>query len=139
MKLNLNKLRLKKPVETDTEDNYVPSEDNDVQYFELTNEEDETEDENAFSTRVNAEVATQLNKERLRNLRDISDRIKSPQGLSELEKEPAYKRRNIRLENIPHSSDSEVSKYTLSEEKDENGNPRSGLRPDNPYLHDNVD
>ncbi len=112
----------------------------DVQYFELT-EEDESDDDtdNNLSTRVNAEVAAQLNKERLRNLREISDRIKSPQGLSELEKEPAYKRRNVRLENIPHSSESEVSKYTLSEDKDREGNSKSGLRPDNPYLHDNVD
>jgi len=112
----------------------------DIQYFELS-EDDESEDDNSnsLSTRVNAEVAAQLNKDRLRNLREISDRIKSPQGLTELEKEPAYKRRNVKLENIPHSSESEVSKYTLSEEKDGQGNSKSGLRPDNPYLHDNVD
>lgn len=112
----------------------------DTQYFELTDDDsNDDENEGSLSTRVNAEVAAQLNKERLRNLRDISDRIKSPQGLSELEKEPAYKRRNIKLENFPHSSESEVSKYTLSEERDNQGNSKSGLRPDNPYLHDNVD
>ena len=111
-----------------------------IQYFELTEDDSQEEDnDNSLSTRVNAEVAAQLNKERLRNLREISDRIKSPQGLNELEKEPAYKRRNVKLENIPHSSESEVSKYTLREEKDEQGNSKSGLRPDNPYLHDNVD
>lgn len=92
-----------------------------------------------LSQRVNSEVASQLNRERLRNLRDMSQRIKSPQGLSELEKEPAYKRRNVRLTSVQHSSESDVSRYTLSEEKDENGNTRSGLRPNNPYLHDNVD
>jgi len=112
----------------------------DIQYFELTaDEESENDNDSSLSTKVNAEVAAQLNKERLRNLREISDRIKSPQGLSELEKEPAYKRRNVRLENIPHSSESEVSKYTLSEEKERDGSSKSGLRPDNPYLHDNVD
>jgi cell division protein FtsZ len=116
------------------------SDDRDVQYFELTDDDSSEDDnENSLSTRVNAEVAAQLNKERLRNLREISDRIKSPQGLSELEKEPAYKRRNVRLENIPHSSESEVSKYTLSEDKERDGSSKSGLRPDNPYLHDNVD
>lgn len=113
----------------------------DVQYFELTEDDgsDDDDNDNSLSTKVNAEVAAQLNKERLRNLREISDRIKSPQGLSELEKEPAYKRRKVRLENVPHSSESEVSKYTLSEDKDKDGNTKSGLRPDNPYLHDNVD
>lgn len=95
--------------------------------------------EDALSLRVNAEVAAQLNRERLKNLRDISERIKSPEGLNELEKEPAYKRRNIRLDNVQHSSESQVSRYTLSEEKDQEGNTRSGLRPNNPYLHDNVD
>lgn len=119
------------------------------EYFSL--DEDKTKDTDAAQTgdtdketeelsqRVNSEVATQLNRERLRNLRDMSQRINSAQGLNELEKEPAYKRRNIKLDRLAHSSDSEVSRYTLSEEKDENGNSRSGLRPNNPYLHDNVD
>ncbi len=99
----------------------------------------EEPEESPISNRVNSEVAAQLNRERLRNLREISERIKSPQGLTELEKEPAYKRRNISLERVPHSSESEVSRYTLTEEKDENGRTRGGLRPNNPYLHDNVD
>ncbi|NEN22983.1 cell division protein FtsZ [Cryomorpha ignava] len=101
-----------------------------------SDDEDDTAD---ISHRVNVEVANQLNRERLRNLREISERIKSPQGLNELEKEPAYKRRNVQLDRLAHSSDSEVSRYTLSEERDENGKTRSGLRPNNPYLHDNVD
>src|SRR5690554_4791262 len=100
---------------------------------------EDSDDTDEISHRVNVEVASQLNRERLRNLREISERIKSPQGLSELEKEPAYKRRNVHLDRVAHSSDSDVSRYTLSEERDENGNTRSGLRPNNPYLHDNVD
>ena len=100
---------------------------------------DNADESDEITHRVNVEVANQLNRERLRNLREISERIKSPQGLTELEKEPAYKRRNVRLDRLAHSSDSDVSRYTLSEERDENGNTRSGLRPNNPYLHDNVD
>jgi cell division protein FtsZ len=98
-----------------------------------------TEEEGTLGNRVNAEVVNQVNRERLRNLREMADRLKTPEGLTQLEKEPAYKRRNVRLDNIPHSSDSEVSKYTLSPEEDEDGNKRSGLRPNNPFLHDNVD
>lgn len=101
--------------------------------------DDDDDDSDEISHRVNVEVANQLNRERLRNLREISERIKSPQGLTELEKEPAYKRRNVQLDRIAHSSDSDVSRYTLTDERDENGNKRSGLRPNNPYLHDNVD
>ncbi len=101
---------------------------------DTTDEEEET-----LGNRVNAEVVNQVNRERLRNLREMADRLKTPEGLTQLEKEPAYKRRNVRLDNIPHSSDSEVSKYTLAPEEDEDGNRRSGLRPNNPFLHDNVD
>ncbi|MCA1764367.1 MAG: cell division protein FtsZ [Cryomorphaceae bacterium] len=112
-------------------------------YFDL-DLEDEDNDSDAEKNphvqnpqRVNPEAVSELNKERLRNLREISERIKSPEGLTELEKEPAYKRRNVRLENVPHSSDSDVSRYTLTQNKDEEG--KSGLRSNNPYLHDNVD
>ena len=106
-------------------------------YYTLEADSEE-EDENP-GNRVNAEVVNQVNRERLRNLREMADRLKTPEGLTQLEKEPAYKRRNVRLDNIPHSSDSEVSKYTLAPEEDEDGNKRSGLRPNNPFLHDNVD
>ena len=132
---------------TEVEEEQQPAEEN--EYFTLDSNTgsaptaeahaNDTDDTDEISHRVNVEVANQLNRERLRNLREISERIKSPQGLSELEKEPAYKRRNVQLDRIAHSSDSDVSRYTLSEERDENGNTRSGLRPNNPYLHDNVD
>ncbi|HKL04173.1 MAG TPA: hypothetical protein VJ911_10875, partial [Cryomorphaceae bacterium] len=110
-------------------------------YFDLDIEEEEGESVNIQQAppaqRVNPEAVSELNKERLRNLREISERIKSPEGLTELEKEPAYKRRNVRLENVQHSSDSDVSRYTLTQDKDDQR--KSGLRPNNPYLHDNVD
>lgn len=106
-------------------------------YYTLDESTDE-EEEN-LGSRVNAEVVNQVNRERLRNLREMADRLKTPEGLTQLEKEPAYKRRNVRLDNIPHSSDSEVSKYSLGPDEDESGNKRSGLRPNNPFLHDNVD
>ena len=133
--------------QTQVQEQAQPAEEN--EYFTLDSKEGSTptaeaqvdyaDDTDEISHRVNVEVANQLNRERLRNLREISERIKSPQGLSELEKEPAYKRRNVHLDRIAHSSDSDVSRYTLSEERDEHGNTRSGLRPNNPYLHDNVD
>ncbi len=120
----------------------------DAQYFTLEDEASvnepsgnasDTDNSDSLSLKVNAEMVAQLNRERLKNLRDISERIKSPEGLNQLEKEPAYKRRNIQLDIVPHSSESEVSRYTLTDEKDDEGNNRSGLRPNNPYLHDNVD
>jgi cell division protein FtsZ len=77
--------------------------------------------------------------ERLSRMREMSLRLRTPNGLADMEREPAYKRRNITLNDAPHSTDSNVSRYTLSEETDENGERRVELRRNNPFLHDNVD
>ena len=117
-------------------------EDKEVFHLDRSDEDREDksrEDEKRLSHRVNAEVVAELNRERLRNLREISNRLKTPEGLDQLEKEPAFKRRKIQLDNVPHGKDSEVSRYTVTEERDENGGTRTGLRPNNSFLHDNVD
>ena len=66
-------------------------------------------------------------------------RLKTPSGLADLENEPAYKRRNVQLSNNPHSSESTISRFTLSPEEGENGEKRAEIKPNNPFLHDNVD
>ncbi|HTF05728.1 MAG TPA: cell division protein FtsZ [Bacteroidia bacterium] len=73
--------------------------------------------------------------ERIQKLRDISLKLKSPQVLNEMENEPAYKRRNIALDNVPHSSESQVSRFTLTETDEK----KVEIRPNNSFLHDNVD
>ncbi len=77
--------------------------------------------------------------ERLAYMREMSLRLRSPNGVNDLEREPAYRRKNVTLGDVPHSSDSSVSRYTLNEETDENGERRVELRRNNPFLHDNVD
>ncbi|MCF8296878.1 MAG: cell division protein FtsZ [Saprospiraceae bacterium] len=72
--------------------------------------------------------------ERIRKLREISIKIKSPGGLTELENQPAYVRRNIELSDVPLSSETEISRYTLSEDDD-----KVEIRANNSFLHDNVD
>ena len=61
--------------------------------------------------------------------------MKTSSGISDLESEPAYKRRMIKLDETPHSSDDNISRYTLSED-DEN---KTKLKENNSFLHDNVD
>jgi cell division protein FtsZ len=82
--------------------------------------------------------------ERVRKLKDSHERFKNSlfeeeeekkNIIDDLENEPAYIRKNIKLENVKYSSESKISKYSLSE--DEEKNPL--LREDNSYLHDNVD
>lgn len=83
---------------------------------------------------ISAEQMAIRSRERMDRLRDISFKLRTPSGLTDLENEPAYKRRNVELEEAPHSSESEVAQYTLSEDKDNN----VGIKPNN-FLHDNVD
>ena len=80
----------------------------------------------------------ELTKQRLDRIQKESQKMKSPLGISEMENEPAYKRRNIKLdEDFPKSDDSNVSRFSLGNQ-DENGN-NSGLSDNNSFLHDNVD
>jgi cell division protein FtsZ len=81
----------------------------------------------------------QTTEERINKLKELSMRLRSTSGLKDLENEPAYKRRQIKLDDTPHSSESSVSKFTLSEEEGEDGEKKSGLRENNSFLHDNVD
>ena len=73
-------------------------------------------------------------KERILRLRDLGIKLRSASGLQEIESEPAYKRKQMALENIPHSSESQLSRFTLSKEED-----GAEIRPNNTFLHDNVD
>jgi len=70
-----------------------------------------------------------------RRLRSNTDALKTTQGLDELEREPAFKRKKVRLNNVPHSSESNISRYTLTDEPEET----ISIKPKNSFLHDNVD
>lgn len=77
--------------------------------------------------------------ERLSKMRELSVRLRTPSGLSEMESEPAFRRKKVMLTEGPQSTDSNISRYTLNEEVDEHGERRVELKRNNPYLHDNVD
>ncbi|RZL45104.1 MAG: cell division protein FtsZ [Pedobacter sp.] len=74
-------------------------------------------------------------KERILKLKDLSMKLRTTNGLQELENEPAYKRKQMQLQQVQHSSESQVSRFTLS--NDEDGSTE--IRPNNSFLHDNVD
>lgn len=74
-------------------------------------------------------------KERILKLKDLSMKLRTSGGLQELENEPAYKRKQMPLQQVQHSSESQVSRFTLS--NDEDG--ATEIRPNNSFLHDNVD
>ncbi len=84
------------------------------------------------------EELERINQERMARLKANSARFREPRNLAELELEPAFKRRNVNLNDVPHSSESSVSRLALGEKEDEEGNRKGGLSG-NPFLHDVVD
>ena len=55
--------------------------------------------------------------------------------IEEIEKEPAYKRQGVSLDDVEHSSDTDSSRTTIGLDD----NDEVQLRSNNSYLHDNVD
>jgi len=74
-------------------------------------------------------------RERENRLRAISQQLRTPPGLTNLEDIPAYKRNEIELDETSHSAVNEISTYTLSDGK----NNSTELKQNNSFLHDNVD
>ena len=60
-------------------------------------------------------------------------KLNNPKTVMDMENEPAYLRRRVYLDDTPHSSDEEISRWTISEDEEPE------LRSDNSFLHDNVD
>ena len=72
---------------------------------------------------------------RIHKLKELSLQLKKPEEIDRLEREPAYRRREVELKEPRHSSESEVSRFTLADDL-KNG---VELRPNNSFLHDNID
>jgi cell division protein FtsZ len=91
--------------------------------------------ENPVREGLSEEDQIRKTQERIMKLKALNLKLKTPGGISDLEKEPAYKRRNITLDDTPHSSESNLSRYTLSEDEEN----KTSLKQNNSFLHDNVD
>ncbi len=81
------------------------------------------------------EEQLQKSKERILRLKDLSMKLRTTNGLQELENIPAYQRRQMPLDQVQHSSESQVSRFTLN--IDDKG--ETEIRNNNSFLHDNVD
>ncbi|MGB1943057.1 MAG: cell division protein FtsZ, partial [Flavobacteriales bacterium] len=91
------------------------------------------------SVQPSREAFAERQRQITRNLADFKSKLNLPGRIADLENEPAYKRRNISIDDTPHSSESQMSRFQLNEEVDAEGNRRIELRDDNSFLHDNVD
>ncbi|MCH2233664.1 MAG: cell division protein FtsZ [Crocinitomicaceae bacterium] len=90
-------------------------------------------------TILSAEEQQRKAQERLERIQEYTSKLKSSSGLNDLENEPAYKRKNVNLKDVEHSSEEKMSKFSLNEETDHNGQKNIGLKDNNSFLHDNVD
>lgn len=88
-----------------------------------------------FADELDAEERLRRSEQRLSQLNNLSAKLKNPSNISDLEDEPAYIRRKVKLDNVEHSSENNVSRYTLGD--DGENNPE--IRSNNSFLHDNVD
>lgn len=91
-------------------------------------------DVDAHKNDESMEEQLRKSKERILRLKDLSMKLRTSNGLQEMENEPAYKRKQMLMDNVPHSSESIVSRFTLSLE-----DGQTEIRPNNSFLHDNVD
>jgi cell division protein FtsZ len=85
--------------------------------------------------KLEREERIRMAQERIKKLKDITLKLKSSEGLLELEKEPSFVRQNIKLDDTNFSTESNVSRFTLSEGEDK----KTEIKSNNSYLHDNVD
>ena len=79
-----------------------------------------------------------IHKERVERLKAFNFQHfnqRGPKGIDDYEKEPAYKRKNMNLENVPHSSENVQGKMSLG--VDENNQATFGQN--NSFLHGSVD
>ncbi|RFC54440.1 cell division protein FtsZ [Brumimicrobium aurantiacum] len=110
----------------------------DVKRYFLDDEmdEDTSFEGNASSQELTQEEQQRRTQERLERIKNYTSHLNSAEGLSELERQPAFKRRKINLDDNVSSSSDSASRYEVS--PNDNGN-NTTLRGTNSFLHDNVD
>ncbi len=88
-----------------------------------------------YPAELEQEEIEKKSKERIKKLKDLSIKLRAPGEIEELESTPAYIRRNVELNDVSHSSETTVSRYTLGETDDKSPE----IKSNNSFLHDNVD
>ena len=73
--------------------------------------------------------------ERINKLKGLSVNLRTPENISEYENIPAYKRKNVQLDEKDYSKEPSVSRYSLGED----AKSQPIIKSDNSFLHDNVD
>ena len=105
-----------------------------VPVSEMEDEMSSPHDDSPFDKKIK-ETATKENEERKEHLKKFNHAFKhSMSKIDEFEKQPAYKRMGLELDQ-PSSSESNESRLSVDNDK----NDEIQLRSNNSFLHDNVD
>ncbi|MDB5024478.1 MAG: ftsZ [Mucilaginibacter sp.] len=91
-------------------------------------------DSDDHKTDETIEEQLRKSRERIMRLKDLSMKLRNG-NIQELENVPAYKRKEIALQQTPPSDESQISRFSLL--SDDEGNTE--IRNNNSFLHDNVD
>jgi cell division protein FtsZ len=71
--------------------------------------------------------------EKRKVFKEVLSKMDNPELISELENQPAYLRKGMKLDNVEHSSEKSMSRWVLTDDN------APELKDSNSYLHDNVD
>jgi cell division protein FtsZ len=88
-------------------------------------------DEGMMEYRKTKERLQQQAKERRDKLKAGKNQEMTKEEFKDKWEQPAFKRRGVKMDNVPHSSEPLISKYNLNDDNNILGN--------NKFLHDNVD
>ncbi|HNP19953.1 MAG TPA: cell division protein FtsZ [Fulvivirga sp.] len=102
--------------------------------FEIVDEDDSDQlinDDGMMDVRSTKERLRLQAEERINKLKGLSKAEMNANEFKEKLDIPAFLRKDVRLNNVPHSSEPHVSKYNLNDDNQILGN--------NKFLHDNVD
>lgn len=94
-------------------------------------EEEVLDEERMMEVRKTRERLELEAKERKEHLKNVRKSEMTKEEFNEKWSLPAYLRRGVKMQNVPHSSESYISKYNLNDDNSILGN--------NKFLHDNVD
>ncbi len=89
----------------------------------------------AISTEKQEKEQEDQRQDRISKLKSLSRKPVNASEVEEMERIPAYLRRNIDLPDPSQLNEEPVSRYTLGTDS----NNKTGLRENNSFLHDNVD
>ena len=113
--------------ENEYADDFTESLSNDYEIVDKAESQDDVDRKEA----QRQEMLRQRSKERIEKLKNLNGgHTNTPDAYKQMEV-PAYKRKQVKLKEVPHSSEQNISRFNLNDDNQILGN--------NKFLHDNVD